>query len=151
MKFILSHSPSCAITKIRRDGNGFWNCYGHHYQLCIHAVAYSRLHRNLLLQQILDDHVDKHHTYEYEAQLLQNNILPVCMQRISPDGITLPPRRSRKRSTGRPKKLRIRKRSRWAHEPEKSNIKCSKCHERGNNVRTCSARQALATQELDLS
>jgi len=118
---------------------------------CIHAVAYFRLHRNLLLQQILDEHVDKHHTYEHEAQLFQNNVIPVCMERISPDGITLPPRPSTKRSTGRPKKLRMRKRSRWAHEPEKSNIKCSKCHERGHNVRTCSARQALATHELDLS
>ena len=43
-------------------------------------------------------------------------------------------------------KQRIRKRSRWAHEPEKSNIVCSRCHKRGHNVRTCFAREDLVNQ-----
>ena len=126
---------------------------------CIDAIAYFKLHKHMLLQNMLFEEVDWHYTYEHERCLLKNNIVPVCMERLYHDGSTLPPMASTKRTTGRPKKQRIRKRSRWAHDPEKSNIKCSGCHQRGHNIRTCLTRKALAgqgatknnTQELDLS
>lgn len=123
---------------------GQWQAYG---VPCVDAMAYFRLYRNMTLQHIIDTYVDKQHTYNHEHKVLKNNFFPVCMQRISYDGITLPPTRSNKRSTGRPRKIRFRKRSRWAYEPEKSNIVCSKCRQRGHNVRTCLARQALANEE----
>ena len=85
---------------------------------CIDAVAYFRLYKRMTLEQMLAEQVDEYYTYEKERMLLDMNIVPVCMQRIRHDGATLPPRASGKRSTGRPQKLRIRKRSRWAHEPE---------------------------------
>jgi Transposase, Mutator family len=126
---------------------------------CIDAIAYFKLHKHMLLRNMLSEEVDWHYTYEHERCLLKKNIVPVCMERLYHDGSTLPPMASTKRSTGRPKKKRIRKRSRWAHDPEKSNISCSGCHQRGHNVRTCLTRKALAgqgatknnTQELDLS
>ena len=77
---------------------------------------------------------------------MRKNIVPVCIESIAQDGNTLPPAPSKRKSTGRPKKQRIRKRSRWAHEPEKSNIVCSRCHKRGHNVRTCLAREDLVNQ-----
>jgi MULE transposase domain/SWIM zinc finger len=113
---------------------------------CIHAIAYFRMHQNMSLQHILDEHVDRHYTYEHERLLLKNNITPVCIERVSRDAGTLPPTSLNTRSTGRPKKVRLRKRSRWAHEPDKSNISCKRCHQRGHNVRTCLVREALARQ-----
>jgi hypothetical protein len=126
----------------KRCDCGEWQLYG---IPCVDAVAYYRVKKNMLLQEILELYVDKHYTYEHEKQLLKNNIIPVCMDRISFDGTTMPPVQHR-RSAGRPKKIRIRNRSRWAHEPEKSNIVCSRCHVSGHNIRTCLAREALARQ-----
>ena len=54
-----------------------------------------------------------------------------------------------KRQSGRPKTKRFRKRSRWAHEPERSNIVCSGCQRRGHNIRTCLARAELERQRED--
>jgi hypothetical protein len=71
------------------------------------------------------------------------NIMPVCMDEIAPDGETLPPKKSSKRTSGRPKKLRIRKRSKFADNPEESNVVCSKCKRRGHNIRTCATREWL--------
>ena len=118
---------------------------------CVDAMAYFRSHLKLSLKQILDEHVDRHYTYDHELLLLKNNITPVCMERVSRDGVTLPPTYSNKRRTGRPKKVRLRKRSRRAHEPDKSNISCSRCHQRGHNVRTCLVREALARESGEVN
>ena len=115
---------------------------------CIDAVAYCRLHKHLSLEEILNREVDHHYTYANETKLLRKNIVPVCIDRISHDGTTLPPKMSSKRSTGRPKKKRIRKRSHWAFNPEKSNIVCSRCRQRGHNIRTCLAREEQARQGM---
>jgi hypothetical protein len=65
------------------------------------------------------------------------HIVPVCMDSIHHDGTTLPPIVTQKRSAGRPKSTRIRKRSRYTCEPERSNITCSRCNNKpGHNVRT---------------
>ena len=89
---------------------------------CIDAIAYLRFYQNVSLQQILDEHVDRHYTYEHERLLLKNNIEPVCIELVSRDGVTLPPTSSNKRGTGRPQIKRIRERSVHSHEPHKSNI-----------------------------
>jgi hypothetical protein len=118
---------------------------------CIDAIAYFRLHKKVLLEQVLSEHVNHNYTYEIERMLLSNNLTPVCMERVCYDGSKLPPKDSTKRKTGRPKKQRIRKRSRWAYEPDKSNFVCSRYHERGHNIRTCIVREALTAKGTDMN
>lgn len=79
------------------------------------------------VKEVFDAQVDEIYTYENQKEMLRQNIVPVCLETISPDGITLPPLASGKRVRGRPKQQRLRKRSRFANEPEKSNIVCSGC------------------------
>ena len=106
---------------------GEWQEYGYP---CVDAMAYLRLHRGLPFYQVLSAYID-----------------PVyCIANIARDGKTLPPKPLNKRQAGRPKKKRIRKRSRWAHEPEKSNVICSRCHKRGHNIRTCVERERRAAK-----
>ncbi|KAG7363749.1 transposase, mutator family protein [Nitzschia inconspicua] len=120
---------------------------------CIDAVAYYRLFETQTLQYIMDNHVSEHYKYETVNELLKENIVPVSLDILDQDGVTLPPNCT-KRSSGRPRKKRIRKRSRFAHDPDKSPIVCSRCKKRGHNVKTCVAREQLEKQhpaELDLS
>jgi hypothetical protein len=105
---------------------------------CIDAMAFFRLHANMTFDEVVKVHVDRLYTYEAMIDLFEETIEPVCMDSLTPDGVTLPPRPSTKRATGRPKKKRIRKRSKFSYDPELS-IKCSNCHEKGHNVRTCPA------------
>ena len=63
------------------------------------------------------------------------------MDTIAPEGETLPPYPNDKRTSGRPKKKQYRKRARTACDPEVSAITCSRCGNRGHNVRTCIARE----------
>jgi hypothetical protein len=122
---------------------------------CIHAIAFFRLHQKKALAYILSEDVDGQYTYDSMRALLKDNIHPVCMDSLSPDLTTRPPIPSTKRSTGRPKKKRIRKRSRFAHSPEQSPIVCSRCKQKGHNVRTCIYRSEKKegnpnTYDLDL-
>jgi hypothetical protein len=110
---------------------------------CIDAMAYFKLHENQTFQYVLDNHVDKQYTYGYVQELFRLSIIPVCLETISRDGETLPPTQSAAKTTGRPRTKRLRKRSRFSHEPEKSNIVCSRCRRPGHNIRTCLAREAL--------
>ena len=107
---------------------------------CIDAMAYFRLHKKMTLNSIVSSYVDKFLTYETEYEMLKTNIYPVCIEIISPDGSTLPPDASKRRS-GRPRRRRIRKRPHSACDPEESMITCSKCRRRGHNARTCVARR----------
>ena len=113
---------------------------------CVDAMAYLRLHRQLPFYQVLTAYVDEVHTYEAEREMLSANMNPVCMANIARDGRTLPPKPLKKRGAGRPRKKRIRKRSRWAHEPERSNVVCSRCNQRGHNIRTCITREQRAAE-----
>jgi hypothetical protein len=117
---------------------------------CIDAIAYFRLHKRVLLEQVLSEQVDHFYTYDNERSLLSSNIVPVCMDRICHDRTTLPPGMSSKRSTGRPKKKRIRKRSRHAYDPQNSKIVCRRCRTPGHNTRTCLEREALAANGDDI-
>ena len=121
----------------RRCTCGEWQ---DHELPCIDALAYYRLYEKITLNDVLERHVNEKYTYGNEREMLAINIVPVCLETIIPDGLTLPPKQSTKRSTGRPKKVRIRKRSRWSHDPEKSNVVCSKCKQRGHNIKTCDVR-----------
>jgi hypothetical protein len=120
---------------------GEWQEYGFP---CVDAMAYLRLHRGLPFYQVLTAYVDSVYTYEAQREMLRSNVVPVCIATIARDGITSPPRPLKKRQAGRPRKKRLRKRSRWAHEPEKSNVICSRCNQRGHNIRTCLEREARA-------
>ena len=124
----------------RRCTCGEWQEYG---IPCIDALACFRLHKCATVDEVLHEYVDHLYTYDNAEELLSMNIMPVCMDEIAPDGTTLPPKQSTKRTSGRPKKLRIRKRSKYADHPEQSNVVCSKCKKRGHNIRTCAARAWL--------
>jgi hypothetical protein len=129
----------------------------------VDAMAYFRVHTGTTLQHVFDDYVDDNYKYKNLQEMLRKNIAQVCIETIRQDGSTLPPLALTKRASGCPKKVRIRKRSRrWTFEPEKSSIVCSRCHERGHNVRTCLERERRAAareggeqgsvaNELDLS
>ena len=116
---------------------------------CIDAIAYFRLHKQMGVDNILAEEVNKYYTYDNELALLERNIQPVCIQVLSKDGVTLPPNGYLKRSAGRPKNKRLRARSQGTCEPEKSKKKCSLCHKPGHNSRTCARRQALAVKNAD--
>ena len=94
---------------------------------CIDALAYFRLEKKYTLNHVLAKFVDKVYTYEHENELLKENIVPVCMETISRDGVTMAPKETFKRSTGRPRKERIRKRSRSVYPTKESTIVCSRC------------------------
>lgn len=103
---------------------------------CVDAMAYCRHEEETTFDDVLVRHVSNQYTYENAQELLALNLVPVCMDSVTPDGATLPPRMSLKRTSGRPNKLRLKKRSCFAENPEESNVVCSKCKERGHNVRT---------------
>jgi hypothetical protein len=122
---------------------GEWQEHGYP---CVDAIAYFRLYRKVTVDEILANHVKQFYMYANERELLKSNITPVCMNTLTPDGVTLPPRPSSKRGSGRPRKQRIRKRSRFANNPEQSNVVCSKCGNRGHNIKTCETRARLAKE-----
>jgi hypothetical protein len=134
-----SNPDSCRCTlldlELNRCNCGEWQEYG---VPCVHAVAYFKTHEGMSFEQVVAK-VDRQYTYEMERELLQENILPVCIDRIFPDGTSLPPDEDallNLRSTGRPTKKRLRSRSRWSDEPHKSPITCARCGQKGHNKRT---------------
>ncbi|KAG7361808.1 hypothetical protein IV203_036909 [Nitzschia inconspicua] len=128
-------------------GCGKWQ---DHEVPCIDAIAYYKKIEKQTLQYIIDNHVSGQYKFETVNELLKDNIIPVCLETISADGITLPPNVV-KRPSGRPKKVRLRKRTRFAHDPQKSNIRCSRCKKTRHNVRTCLRRDGGGNADLDLS
>jgi hypothetical protein len=122
---------------------GLWQ---HYLYPCVDVLAYYRIHEVMPMHRVFAAQVDNLYKYENEQEMLSVNIHPVCMEAIGADGSTLPPKLSTKRQSGRPKIKRFRKRSRWAHEPERSNIVCSGCKKRGHNIRTCVARAEMERQ-----
>ena len=115
---------------------------------CIDAMAYYRHTEKRSLAYIMENLVTFHYKYETEHELLKSNIVPVCLSQISADGVTLPPN-DMKRTTGRPPMKRLRKRSRWAHDPEQSDRRCKKCNQKGHNIRTCDERRRRQNAELN--
>jgi SWIM zinc finger len=85
--------------------------------------------------------------YRWETiqKIFKLNIKPVPTETLARDGVTKPPKKSKKRSAGRPKTQRIRKRTK---ANPKIIIKCSKCGKTGHNKSTCDTRQALKNKGL---
>ncbi|KAG7355389.1 hypothetical protein IV203_000075 [Nitzschia inconspicua] len=63
---------------------------------CIDAVAYYRLFETQTLQYIMDNHVSEHYKYETVNELLKENIVPVSLDILDQDGVTLPPKSHKK-------------------------------------------------------
>jgi hypothetical protein len=138
------NSDSCRSSnldlELRRCDCGEWQEHG---VPCVHAVVYFKEHVRMSFEDVLSK-VDSQYTYETERELLQKNLVPVCIDRIFPDGISQPPDNALlTKSPGRPTKKRMRSRSRWANEPSKSPITCARCGKRGHNVRTCLTRETF--------
>jgi hypothetical protein len=112
---------------------------------CIHAITYFRWHEQIALDEVFAQYVGENYTFAKVKEMVSISFIPVCLETLVPDGETLPPKASLKRPSGRPKKKRFRKRSKYAYNPEDSNIVCSKCKQRGHNVRTCDIRARMKT------
>ena len=109
---------------------------------CLDAMAYYRLHEKLTVNVVLENHINKVYTYENEKNLLRSNIVPVCMETLTPDGVTNPPLPLTENRSGRPKKERFRSRSipRDDSDKKRAPIVCSICSNTGHNKRTCTRR-----------
>ncbi|KAG7356965.1 MULE transposase domain containing protein [Nitzschia inconspicua] len=110
---------------------------------CVHGMAYFRHQMKWRLEDVLDQAVDKYYKYRTQRELYRRNFVPVWRHLLEPDMMTLLPDGAARRMPGRPKTVRLRKNSRYAHEPEKSPTICSRCHQPGHNVRTCVRREAV--------
>ena len=114
---------------------------------CLDAMAYFRLHQKITVNQVLLQHIDNKYTYENEKDMLRLNIVPVCTETITPDGITLPPKPLTERGSGRPKKERFRQRTLPTEDQTRACVVCSRCSMKGHNVRTCLRREAKRAKE----
>ncbi|KAG7352738.1 MULE transposase domain containing protein [Nitzschia inconspicua] len=110
---------------------------------CVHGMAYSRHQMKWRLEDVLDQAVDEYYKYRNQRELYRRNFVPVWRHLLEPDMMTLLPDGAARRMPGRRKTVRLRKNSRYAHEPEKSPTICSRCHQPGHNVRTCVRREAV--------
>ncbi|KAG7352521.1 MULE transposase domain containing protein [Nitzschia inconspicua] len=113
---------------------------------CVHGMAYFRHQMKWRLEDVLDQAVDEY--YKYRTQRDRRNFVPVWRHLLEPDMMTLPPDGAARRMPGRPKTVRLRKNSRYAHEPEKLPTICSRCHQPGHNVRTCVRREAVKKRNV---
>ena len=112
---------------------------------CIDAIAYYRFHEKLTADEVLANHVDKLYTYENEKEMLRMNIIPVCTDTITPNGLSKPPKPLTERGSGRPKKERFRRRS--IPSETRGGVVCSRCSMKGHNVRTCLRREAKRAKQ----
>ncbi|KAG7373189.1 SWIM zinc finger domain protein [Nitzschia inconspicua] len=110
---------------------------------CVHGMAYFRHQMKWRLEDVLDQAVDEYHKYRTQRELYRRNFVPVWRHLLELDMMTLPPNVAARQMLGRPKTVRLRKNSRYAHEPEKLPKICSRCHQPGHNVRTCVRREAV--------
>ena len=104
---------------------------------CKHACAVFRKWKEADFNYILANLVDAYYTYGFVKMMFKRNIYPVGLDTLAYDGETKPPV-STGRSTGRPKKKMLRRRSKFAAS-EDSPIICSNCGAPGHNKRTCTA------------
>ncbi|KAG7358097.1 SWIM zinc finger domain protein [Nitzschia inconspicua] len=102
---------------------------------CAHGMAYFRHQMKWSLEDVLDQAVDEYYKYMTQRELYRRNFVPVWRHLLEPDMMTLPPDGAVRRMPGRPKTVRLRKNSRYAHEPEKLPTICSRCRQPGHNAR----------------
>jgi len=127
---------------------GMWQ---EHQFPCVHAIAFFKKIQNYSFEQLLLE-VCKEYTFEHDRQLFKRNFLTVCMDKVEADKTILAPV-FKKRKAGRPRKKRMKKRSRFTSNvaavglaPSKT-PRCRRCGLAGHNARTCIARQ-LEMEEL---
>ena len=109
---------------------------------CIDAVAYYRLFENQSLENILANEVSQLYNCRSLYHLYKKNMKPVIISTLTMDGKTLPPGDTNKRRAGRPRKKRIRNRSKY-EDADDSPIICSFCEQSGHNIRGCRDRIAI--------
>ena len=123
---------------------GMWQ---EHQFPCVHAIAFFKKVRKYSFEEVLAEVCDEY-TYEHNHGLFKRNFLTVCMDKLEPDKTILAPL-FKKRKKGRPRKRRIRKRSRFIPSTGvgvclstgKKIPRCRRCGLAGHNARTCIARE----------
>ena len=86
---------------------------------CIDALAYYRKFDEISLDYVLDKHVSSFYSFKSLQNLFKGNICPVIIPTLIGDNETLPPGFTNKRkSIGRPRKQRLRKRSKFPTDEE---------------------------------
>ena len=123
---------------------GMWQ---EHQFPCVHAIAVFKKVRKYSFEEVVAEVCDEY-TYEHNHGLFKRNFLTVCMDKLEPDKTILAPL-FKKRKKGRPRKRRIRKRSRFIPSTGvgvclttgKKIPRCRRCGLAGHNARTCIARE----------
>ena len=108
------------------------------------ACAYYRICEEVNIQQV-KTMASIYYCYESMNAIFRKSFIPVIIENLNYDGITLPPTPSLKRQAGRPKKQRLRSRHKGT---KKIIIVCSHCNQPGHNMRTCATRMAVAANKL---
>jgi hypothetical protein len=54
---------------------------------CIHTIAYYKLHKRLMLGQVLSEQVPSVYTYEYERSTLKERIVAIALIRFTMTGL----------------------------------------------------------------
>jgi MULE transposase domain len=107
---------------------------------CFHLVAYLRHYEGKTVDYITTNYIGDYYKFEHHRQMMQANITPVILDKISMDKYSQPPQNKGKRQAGRPKTGRHRERSKFVIK-EHSPIVCSLCNKRGHNKRSCESRK----------
>ena len=104
---------------------------------CKHACAVYRKWKETDYNYVLMNLVDQFYTYGFVKKMFKKNIYPVSLDNVAYDGLTTPPLAS-KVSPGRPRKKRMRQRSKFV-VANHSRVLCSNCCAPGHNKQTCTA------------
>ena len=101
---------------------------------CRHALCYFKMMEENILQTVVDKYTHNFYKYVNVHNLYKKNIRPVIIDHLRYDEKTEPP--SVYVPTGRPRKKRMRSKSRFI-EKKNSTIHCSICKQPGHNKRGC--------------
>jgi SWIM zinc finger len=99
---------------------------------CLHLVAYLQHYEGKTVDYITTNYIGDYNKFEHHQQMMQANITPVILDKISMDKDSQPP--------DCPKPGRHRERSKFVTK-EHSPIVCSLCNKRGHNKRSCESRK----------
>ena len=113
---------------------------------CRHACAVYRKWKEVDLNYVFTNLVDKNYAFVNVKNTFKRNVFPVSLDGIKYDGVTKPPLVASQQS-GRPRTRRMRRRSEFL-AAEDSPIVCSNCGCRGHNRRSCNAPAQQQTTDL---
>ena len=109
---------------------GRWQEYG---IPCRHAMAVFMWEKRP--REYCTKRTSYYHKYVSLKNLYEGNHTPVTINHLVPDGVTTPPPTTRQ--AGRPKKKRMRSKTEFFDNREKSGKHCSFCGKPGHNRTTC--------------